>query len=89
MKKAFIDPIQKINYNGKNVWTVRQIETSESIFPIGEPFFWVDCNIPEINTTNSFKYYYDPELKDIFEFPKTEAEVKLEKIMQNANIVEV
>jgi hypothetical protein len=45
MKKALICPNEPLNLiNQKTGYRVAQVETAESIFPVADPLYWLDCS---------------------------------------------
>lgn len=61
MKKALISPLEPRNGG----YRVAQVEPAGSEFPIGEPFFWVDC----ADDVVADQFYYDTTTQSIVPNP--------------------
>jgi len=66
MKKALISPNEQVfDYNNKFCGArIAQVESTENVFEVAEPLFWVDC---EDDVVADNHYYFG---KVIFELPK-------------------
>jgi hypothetical protein len=61
MKKALISPIEPAQAG----YRVAQVEEVESIFPVADPLFWIDCD----NQVVADQYWFDPSDSTLKEIP--------------------
>jgi hypothetical protein len=62
MKKALIDPIQQ----RETGYRVAQVEDSANTFPVGDPYFWVDC----ADDVVADEFWYNPTNSTIYPLPE-------------------
>ena len=64
MKKALISPSELVQVG----YRVAQVENAESIFPVADPLYWMDCDDEVV----ADQYWFDPADGAIKEIPKPE-----------------
>lgn len=57
MKKALIDPLAPVLTG----YRVAQVEPTDQIFPVGDPYFWFDCADDVVQD----EFWYDPKDQSI------------------------
>lgn len=62
MKKALIDPIQQ----RETGYRVAEVVNTGSEFPVGQPYFWVDC----ADNVVADQFWYNPANSTIYPLPE-------------------
>jgi len=62
MKKALISPNELVS----NGYRVAQVEQAESIFPVADPLYWMDCDDEVV----ADQYWFDPTDNTIKAIPR-------------------
>jgi hypothetical protein len=67
MKKALVCP----NESKLTGYRVAQVEEVESIFPVADPLYWIDCDDQVV----ADQYWFDPSDNTLKEIPKPAEEL--------------